>query len=70
MAVIAAIRGEVFRPEILDPKKNFELKFPLYPKLSQTNNFFKPQIFEPNFSLTFFSDQNFLDPQFFSKKFS
>ena len=59
------IRAQSFQTrDFIGPEKNFELKFPSYPKLSQTNNFFKPQIFEPNFSLTFFSDQNFLDPQF------
>ena len=59
------IRAQSFQTrDFIGPEKNFELKFPSYPKLSQTNNFFKPQIFEPNFSLTFFLDQNFLDPQF------
>ena len=59
----------------IGPEKNFELKFPLYPKLSQTDNFFQTQkFFEPNFSKTFWNPKNFVkskysfDLEFFRKQ--
>ena len=66
------IRAQSFQTRnFIGPEKNFELKFPSYPKLSQSNNFFQTQnFFEPNFFLTFFLVKIFLETQFFSKKFS
>ena len=63
------IRAQSFRPEILlDPKIILNEKFPLYPKLSQTNNFFKHKIFLNQIFFQIFFGSKFFGPTIFFEK--